>query len=78
MAHIKHAQAYKDTNDCGIRFHNEQETVKASNAPRDGKEGILMAKKIFEWRQLFSNDNIFLGRYAFIRSDVGRKDVLSK
>ena len=25
---------------------------------------------------LFSNNDIFLGRYAFIRSDVGRKDVL--
>ena len=35
-----------------------------------------MAKKIFEWRQLFSNDDIFFGWYAFIRSDVGRKDVL--
>ena len=52
--------------------------VKASNSPRDGKDSILMAKKVFEWRQLFSNDNVFLGRYAFIRSDVGRTDVLSQ
>ena len=35
-----------------------------------------MAKKIFERWQLFSNNDIFLGRYAFNRSDVGRRSVL--
>ena len=35
-----------------------------------------MAKKIFEGRQLFSNNDIFLGRYAFNRADVGRRSVL--
>ena len=59
-----------------VIFKVKQEAVKASNSPRDGKDGILMAKKIFEWRPLFSNDDIFLGRYAFIRSDIGRKDIL--
>ena len=53
----------------------KQEAVKASNSHRDGKDGIRMAKKIFEWRQLFSNDNIFLGQYAFIRSEVGRRNI---
>ena len=37
----------------------KQEAVKASNSPGDGKDGILKAKKIFEWRQLFSNDDIY-------------------
>ena len=50
--------------------------MKASNSPRDRKDGIWMAKKIFEGRQLFSNNDIFLGRYAFNRSDVGRISVL--
>ena len=40
---------------------NKQEAVKASNSPRDRKDGIRMAKKIFEGRQLFSNNDIFLG-----------------
>ena len=35
----------------------------------DGKEN-------FQGRQLFSNNDIFLGRYAFNRSDVGRRSVL--
>ena len=50
--------------------------MEASNSPRDGKDGIWMAKKIFEGWQLFSNNDIFLGRYAFNRSDVGRRSVL--
>ena len=50
----------------------KQEAVKASNSPRDRKDGIRMAKKMFEGRQLFSNNDIFLGRYAFSWSDVGR------
>ena len=50
--------------------------MKASNSPRDRKDGIRMAKKIFEGRQLFSNNDIFLGRYAFNWSDVGRRSVL--
>ena len=35
-----------------------------------------MAKKIFEGQQLFSNNDIFLRRYALNRSDVGRRSVL--
>ena len=54
----------------------KQEAVKASNSPRDRKDGILMAKKIFEGRQLFSNNDICLERCAFNRSDVGRRSVL--
>ena len=54
----------------------KQEAVKASNSPRDRKDGILMAKKTFEGRQLFSNNDIFLERCAFNRSDVGRRSVL--
>ena len=50
--------------------------MKASNSPRDRKDDIRMAKKIFEGRQLFSNNDIFLGRYVFNRSDVGRRSVL--
>ena len=50
--------------------------MKASNSPRDRKDGIRMAKKIFEGGQLFSNNDVFLGRYAFNRSDVGRRGVL--
>ena len=50
--------------------------MKASNSPRDRKDGIRMAKKIFELRQLFSNNDIFLERCAFNRSDVGRRSVL--
>ena len=50
--------------------------MKASNSPRDRKDGIRMAKKIFEGRQLFSNNDIFLGRYAFNWSDVGRRSIL--
>ena len=50
--------------------------MKASNSPRDRKDGIRMAKKIFEGRQLFSNNDIFLGRYAFNRSDVERRNIL--
>ena len=57
-------------------FKQKQEAVKASNSPRDGKDGIPMAKKIFERQQLFSNNDIFFWRYAFIRSDVGRRNVL--
>ena len=49
--------------------------MKASNSPRDRKDGIWMAKKIFEGQQLFSNNDIFLGRYAFSQSDVGRRSV---
>ena len=37
-----------------------------------------MAKKIFEGQQLFSNNDIFLGRYAFNRSDVERRSILLK
>ena len=44
-----------------VHFTLKEEAVKASNSPRDGKDGIPMAKKIFEWRQLFSNDDIFWG-----------------
>ena len=40
---------------------SKQEAVKASNSPRDRKDGIRMAEKIFEGRQLFSNNDIFLG-----------------
>ena len=54
----------------------KQEAVKASNSPRDRKDGIRMAKKIFEGRQLFSSNDIFLERCAFNRSDVGRRSVL--
>ena len=50
--------------------------MKASNSPRDRKDRIRMAKKIFELRQLFSNNDIFLERCAFNRSDVGRRSVL--
>ena len=50
--------------------------MKASNSPRDRKIGIWMAKKIFEGRQLFNNNDIFLGRYAFNGSHVGRRSVL--
>ena len=55
---------------------NKQEAVKASNSPRDRKDGIRMAKKIVEGRQLFSNNDIFLERCGFNRSDVGRGRVL--
>ena len=34
-----------------------------------------MAKIIFEGRQLFSNNDTFVGRYAFNWSDVGRRSV---
>ena len=54
----------------------KQEALKASNSPRDRKDGIQMAKKIVEGRQLFSNNDIFLGRYAFNWSDVERRSVL--
>ena len=50
--------------------------MKASNSPRDRKDGIWMAKKILEGRQLFSNNDIFLGWYAFNWSDGGRRSVL--
>ena len=50
--------------------------MKASNSPRDRKDGIRIAKKIFGRQQLFSNNDIFLGQYAFNRSDVGRGSVL--
>ena len=50
--------------------------MKASNSPRDRKDGMRMAKKIFEGRQLFSNNDIFLERCAFNRSDVWRRSVL--
>ena len=50
--------------------------MKASNSPRDRKDGIRMEKKIFEGRQLFSNNDIFLGQYAFNRSDVERRSIL--
>ena len=50
--------------------------MKASNLPRDRKDVLRMAKKIFEGRQLFSNNDIFLGRYAFNWSDIGRRSVL--
>ena len=50
--------------------------MKASNSPRDRKDGIRMAKKIFEGRQLFSNNDIFLGPYAFKWFDVERRSVL--
>ena len=47
-------------------------------------EGIKFTSRWKRWQRKFSNgsnyssinDNKFLGRYAFIRSDVGRKDVL--
>ena len=39
------------------------------------REGIKFTIN-FQWRQLFSKYDIFLGRYAFIWSDVGRKDLL--
>ena len=55
---------------------SQQKAVKASGSPRDQKDGIRMAKKIFEGRQLFSNNDIFLERCAFNRSDVGRRSVL--
>ena len=77
---IKYLQVYKV--DCFLTLHKlpgcnlKQEAVKASNSPRDRKDGIRMAKKIFEERQLFSNNDIFLGRYAFNWSDVGRRSVL--
>ena len=35
-----------------------------------------MAKKIFEGRKLFSNNDIFLERCGFNRSDVGRRSIL--
>ena len=54
----------------------KQEAVKASNSPRDRKDGIQMAKKIFKGQQLFSNNDIFLGQYAFSWSDVGRRSIL--
>ena len=54
----------------------KQEAVKASNSPRDRKDGIWMAKKIFEGWQLFSNNDIFLEPCALNRSDVGRRSVL--
>ena len=50
--------------------------MKASNSPQDRKDGIRTAKKIFERQQLFSDNNIFLGWYAFNRSDIGRRIVL--
>ena len=54
----------------------EQEAVKASSSPRDRKDGIRMAKKIFVGRQSFSDNDIFLERCAFSWSDVGRRSVL--
>ena len=57
-------------------FIYKQEAVKPSNSPRDRKDGIRMTKKIFVGRQLFSDNDIFLERCAFNRSDVGRRSVL--
>ena len=57
-------------------FDHKQEAVKASNSPRDRKDGIRMAKKIFERRQLFSNNDMIFGWYAFNWSDVGRRSLL--